>query len=96
VGHSEPLFVLDQEAALWSAFCANLNSMTLDFVARQKIGGTHVTYGYLKQFPILPPSFYVASRLSFVMSRVRELTYTSHKMAPFARDLGYEGPPFAW
>lgn len=96
VGHSEPLFFLDQEAALWSAFCANLNSMTLDFVARQKIGGTHVTYGYLKQFPILPPSFYVASRLSFVMSRVRELTYTSHKMAPFARDLGYEGPPFAW
>jgi hypothetical protein len=25
-----------------------------------------------------------------------ELTYTSHAMAPFARDLDYEGPPFAW
>ncbi|WP_395334286.1 hypothetical protein WBP06_18435 (plasmid) [Novosphingobium sp. BL-8H] len=25
-----------------------------------------------------------------------ELTYTSHSMAPFARDLGYEGVPFAW
>ena len=25
-----------------------------------------------------------------------ELTYTSHSLAPFARDLGYTGPPFAW
>jgi hypothetical protein len=27
---------------------------------------------------------------------VLELTYTSHSMAPFARDLDYRGPPFAW
>ena len=25
-----------------------------------------------------------------------ELTYTAHDMAPFARDLGYDGPPFVW
>ena len=24
------------------------------------------------------------------------LTYTAHDMAPFARDLGYHGPPFVW
>lgn len=96
VGHSEPLFFLNQGPALWSAFCANMNSMTLDFVARQKVGGTHVTYGYLKQFPILPPDFYIAPRLAFVMLRVRELIYTSDRMGFFARDLGYEGPPFAW
>ena len=24
------------------------------------------------------------------------LTYTAHDMAPFARDLGYDGPPFLW
>ena len=24
------------------------------------------------------------------------LTYTAHDMAPFARDLGYDGPPFSW
>ena len=24
------------------------------------------------------------------------LTYTAHDMAPFARDLGYDGPPFIW
>ena len=24
------------------------------------------------------------------------LTYTANDMAPFARDLGYQGPPFIW
>jgi hypothetical protein len=32
----------------------------------------------------------------FIFPRVLELTYTSHSMMPFARDLGYDGPPFAW
>ena len=34
--------------------------------------------------------------LAFIVRRVLELTYTSHAMAPFARDLGYDGPPFIW
>lgn len=28
--------------------------------------------------------------------RVLELTYTSHRIAPYARDLGDDGPPFRW
>ena len=24
------------------------------------------------------------------------LSYTAHDLAPFARDLGYDGPPFLW
>ena len=27
---------------------------------------------------------------------VLRLTYTAHDMAPFARGLGYDGPPFPW
>ena len=34
--------------------------------------------------------------MAFIVSRVLEFTYTSHSMAPFAHDLGYDGPPFAW
>jgi hypothetical protein len=34
--------------------------------------------------------------LAFIVPRVLELTYTSRSMALFARDLGYEGLPFAW
>ena len=34
--------------------------------------------------------------LAFITPKVLELTYTSHSLAPFARDLGHAGPPFAW
>ena len=39
---------------------------------------------------IYPHSFHLC------LPRVLELTYTSHSLAPFARDLGYDGPPFGW
>jgi len=95
-GHVLPLFFVNAEPNKWAALLANLSSLTLDFVARQKVGGLHLTYGYLKQFPVLPPTFYTASHLAFVTPRVLELTFTSHAVTPFARDLGHDGPPFAW
>lgn len=96
VGHTMPLFFMSADPSLWASAQANLCSLTLDFIARQSVGGTHLTYGYLKQFPILPPSAYSVADLGFIVPRVLELSYTSHSTAPFARDLGYEGPPFAW
>jgi hypothetical protein len=95
-GHVLPLMFIDKAPELWAALLANFNSLSLDFVARQKVGGTHLTYGYLKQFPVLPPSVYTAADVAFIVPRVLELTYTSHTMAPFARDLGFTGPPFGW
>ncbi|MGA8757443.1 MAG: restriction endonuclease, partial [Stellaceae bacterium] len=96
IGHTSPLMFVDAKASPWPALLANLNALTLDFVARQKIGGTHLTYGYLTQLPVLSPSEYTESDLAFIVARVLELAYTSHSMAPFARDLGYAGPPFVW
>jgi len=96
VGHTMPLVFPDILPKKWAALLGNLNSMALDYCARQAVGGTHLTYGYLKQFPILPPAFYTESRLTFITPKVLELTYTSHSLAPFARDLGYDGPPFRW
>lgn len=96
VGHTMPLFFSTAETRLWTALQANLCSMTLDFIARQSVGGTHLTYGYLKQFPIISPSAYSEPNLAFIVPRVLELSYTSNSMAPFARDLGYDGQPFAW
>lgn len=75
---------------------ANVNSLVTDWVVRQKVGGTNLNFFYVQQFPILPPQAYSEADLAFIVPRVLELTYTSHSMAAFARDLGYEGPPFAW
>lgn len=82
-----------QDGALLTA---SLNSLVVDFCAQQKVGGTHIRKFILQQLPILPPCAYSEADLAFVVSRVLELSYTSHAMAPFARDLGYEAPPFAW
>ena len=32
----------------------------------------------------------------YVRGEVLHLSYTAHDLAPFARDLGYDGAPFAW
>ncbi|SAL49304.1 Eco57I restriction-modification methylase domain-containing protein [Caballeronia concitans] len=74
----------------------SLNSIIVDMIARNKLGGTNLNWFYVAQLPILPPSAYSDADLAFIVPRVLELTYTSHSMAPFARDLGYAGAPFAW
>ena len=81
---------------LYAGNIGNLCSLVLDYASRQKVGGTHLKYNVFKQLPILPPTFYTEPRLAFLVPKVLELTYTSHALAPFARDLGYDGPPFAW
>ncbi|MEW6519196.1 MAG: N-6 DNA methylase [Thermodesulfobacteriota bacterium] len=97
VGHTMPLMLMKSiNGMLLAAFLGNMNVLVLDYIARLKVGGTHLTYGYLKQFPVLPPDKYTDTDLAFIVPRVLELTYTSHDMQPWAEDLGYSGPPFAF
>ncbi|XZQ29221.1 Eco57I restriction-modification methylase domain-containing protein [Rhodobacter capsulatus] len=96
VGHTLPLMFTTQSADRLTGLYANLNALVTDYTARNSVAGLHLTYGYLKQFPIIPPDFYTEPRLAFITPKVLELTYTSHSLAPFARDLGHDGPPFAW
>jgi hypothetical protein len=90
------LFPKAHAASLTACLVANLCSFALDYCARQKIGGTHLKLNLFQQLPVLSPSAYTAADLAFIVPRIVELTYTSSSIAPFARDLGYEGPPFAW
>ena len=102
VGHTFPLAFSPWSAKpVRLALLANFNSFALDYVARQKVGGTHITYGFLKQFAVLPllaynEPFLDGTWLDFVVPRVLELVYTAHDIAALARDCGYEGPPFRW
>jgi hypothetical protein len=65
-------------------------------MARIKIPGTHLKYVTFKQLPVIPPSTYEASDIAFLLPRVLELQYTAWDLENFARDMGYEGPPFGW
>lgn len=71
-------------------------SLVHDFVARQKVGGTHLKYHVKKQITVLSPSYYNKQELGFIIPRVIELTYTSLGLKPWAEDLGYEGQPFGF
>lgn len=95
-GNTLTLLFCDHDASLKAVLLANLSALPLDYVARQKISGSHLTQFGLEQFPIIPPTAYTEADLAFIVPRVLELTYTSHALAPFARDLGYDGAPFAW
>ncbi|OAI03717.1 restriction endonuclease [Methylomonas methanica] len=96
VGHTMPLFFVETTPERTAVILGNFCSLILDFIARQKIGGTHLTYSYLKQFPFLPPDLYTETDLDFITPRVLELTYTAHDLQSWAQDLGYDGPPFTF
>lgn len=104
-GHKIPLMFPAVDTAA-SAVCllACLNSFVVDFAARQKVSGTSMSYFFLKQFAVLPPSDFAVvcpwdnqqTLAGWIAPRVLELIYTAHDLDGFARDLGYGGPPFRW
>ena len=87
---------------------ANLCALVCDYVARQKIQSRNLNKYILEQLPVVPPDRYEdicfgpKTAGTIVRETVLELTYTSHDMAPFARDMGHAKrsgkvePPFAW
>ena len=88
-------------AANLTLFAANLNSLCLDFVARQKAQGTHMNWYIVEQLPVIAPDVYERhfgdrTAADLIRHHALRLTYTAHDMAPFARDLGHHGPPFPW
>ena len=91
-----------------SALLANFNSLSLDFVLRQKVQGQNLNLYLIEQLPVVPferyraVSFGAKTAEEIVCEAVLELTYTAHDMAPFAREMGHvdeQGevlPPFGW
>ncbi|MDZ4168952.1 MAG: N-6 DNA methylase [Coriobacteriia bacterium] len=101
VGHSAPVIFPRQPPALIAGLVAMLNSFVVDYAARLKLAGPNLTFGILNQLPVLPPQALIDrgdARFGpkWFAERVLELVYTSAEMEPFARDLAYEGEPFAW
>ena len=98
VGNQMPLMLFDdrEDRRVFAALLGNLSALAFDFVARHKVGGTHLNYFIYKQLPVIPPDRYTGTDLAFITPRVVELTYTAHDLAHWAADLGYTGEPFAW
>jgi hypothetical protein len=94
--HADPA----DAAGLYACLC----SFVADYIARQKVSGTHLTYGILEQVPAISPQTLAQPLVwckgqtvrAWLAARVLELAYTSWDLQPFALDIGYDGPPFRW
>ncbi|MGH7116986.1 MAG: hypothetical protein ACREE9_21140 [Stellaceae bacterium] len=85
-------------APLWAA---NMCALALDFVVRTKVQSTHLNWYIVEQLPVIPADHYARSfgpktAAQIIREDVLHLTYTAHDMTPFARDQGYDGPPYRW
>lgn len=96
IGDSANAVLLTGTAEKHAACYAIFASLTLDYLARLKVGGVNVNFFHVRQFAV--PSFLSIqpSDLALISPRVLELVYTSYSMRPFAEDLGYSGVPFPW
>ena len=100
-GHTLPVLLPSDEmfdAEEAACYLANFNSFGFDFVTRQKVHATHLTWYIVEQLPVIAPADYDRrfgdeTARDLVRRHVLELTYTAHDMQPFARDLG---EPFEW
>ena len=80
---------------------ATLNSLPLDYLARQKVQSTHLSWYIVEQLPVIRRNEFdkkigKTKIADFIRGEVLRLTYTAHDMAPFAHDMDCDGPPFAW
>ncbi|MFE7113866.1 Eco57I restriction-modification methylase domain-containing protein [Streptomyces sp. NPDC057654] len=74
---------------------SNSISMALDYVLRQKLGGTNLSNFLFEQLPFIAPEI-IAKHVGSLTPRILELTYTTTDMTAFARDIGDTGIPFRW
>lgn len=103
VGHTLLIAFPDTSHKIWNMH-ATWSSIIFDYLARQKLSGTHMTYFIVKQIACPPPDTFEAvapwdeglSLADWLRPYVLELSYTSKLMKPYALFLGDQGTPFRW
>ncbi len=86
VGNSTTLLYADGAVANTLAL-ATASSLPFDYVARQKIGGSHASISFVKQFPVLPFDTIPEDLQWKITRRVAELTYFNHDLDGWAEEL---------
>jgi hypothetical protein len=104
VGHVYPI-ALSASASDLALLHATLSSLVVDYIVRQKLSGTHLTYGVISQLACPAPSAFQArpawsecALSDFIRERTCELSYTSDRMKSYAADVLRAEPqaPFRW
>lgn len=82
----------------YSLFAAGLNSFAFDFLLRRRMSRQGVDFFIVKQTLVPRDERYDVVRVPrrLIEQMVLELSYTAWDLQPFAKDIGYDGPPFQW
>ena len=83
---------------------ANLNSLALDYLTRQKIGGVTLNFFIVEQLPVFPPDRFSErcpwnkrqTLEKWIAERVLVLTCTAEDMKPLAEAAGFDPPVRKW
>lgn len=104
-GNTLPILIPDRVDSNYSEWAtqllANFNTFIFDYLVRQKVQGQHLNWYIVEQLPMIRPEQFeqtwgTVKLADFIRGEVLRLSYTAWDLAPFARDLGYQGPPFLW
>lgn len=87
VGHTATLLYAERGCMPSTIIQSMLSSLTLDYVARQKNGGKHMSTFITKQLPVLTPNQIPSAMQWQIVKRVAELCYFNHDMDGWASEL---------
>ena len=87
VGHSTTLLYAERGTMPVASLCAMLSSLVFDYITKQKIGGSHASISFVKQFPALTPDQIPSAMQWQIVKRVAELCYFNHDMDGWASEL---------
>lgn len=90
VGHTATLLYAERGCMPGASLYGMMSSLIFDYCSRQKIGGTHASINYVKQFPVLTPDQIPSATQWQIQKRVAELCYFNHDMDGWASELWEE------
>ena len=89
-GDNAPLVFTSRSVIPSMCFAAMLSSIVYDYVARQKVGGSHMNLFIVEQQPTLTPDQIPSTTQWQIVKRVAELCYFNHDMDGWASELWEE------
>lgn len=94
VGNSFPLIFTTKDTQKNSCLLANMNSLVLDYVARQKVSGGNLNFFVVKQLPVIPPDVYSNDLIKQIVPKVMELVSCSWDISSFSNSVWSEADDF--
>lgn len=108
-GNTLPVLIhAEENAECYALLAANFNAIVFDYIVRQKVQKNHLNKYIVEQLPVVSREAYDEVKFGQTSARevvghaVLELSYISHDMAAFAKDMGFVDrkkavkEPFPW